>query len=88
MMRIRYTLMESRSLFDDNTEQSVDSIKDHASAFAWFLDYLQRKNAKSAVVASEVDPERIGFVCHRGPGVHGGDFQHPIVVTKESYEDI
>ncbi|TFK28199.1 acetate kinase [Coprinopsis marcescibilis] len=62
----------------ENQEESLDSIKDHAAAFSYFLDRLKK-------IAS-IDPERIGHVCHRV--VHGGDYLDPVIITKESYSHI
>jgi acetate kinase len=59
-------------------EVGQEQIKDHESAFEWFL-----KNLKE--VAS-IDRERIGWICHRV--VHGGDYTGPVVITKDSYHHI
>ncbi|GJE94515.1 acetate and butyrate kinase [Phanerochaete sordida] len=59
-------------------KEPVDSIHDHASAFAHFLDYLKQQ--------ASIDRSQIAHVCHRV--VHGGDFFEPEVLTKESYQRI
>ncbi|KAI0822474.1 acetate and butyrate kinase [Trametes gibbosa] len=57
---------------------SVDDIKDHASAFQHFLDYLKREG--------HIDRDAIGHVCHRI--VHGGDYLEPVVITNKTYHHI
>ena len=59
-------------------KEPVQSIKDHASAFAHFLDYLKRE--------ASIDRGQIVHVCHRV--VHGGDYFKPVVITEESYHHI
>lgn len=59
-------------------KEPVDSIHDHSSAFAHFLDYLKRE--------ASIDRSQIAHVCHRV--VHGGDYFEPVVITNESYEHI
>lgn len=59
-------------------EEEVSSIKDHASAFAHFLDSLQRN--------ASIDQDKIARVCHRV--VHGGDYADPIVIDDKSYHHI
>ena len=59
-------------------KEPVDSIKDHTSAFAHFLDHLQNE--------SKIGRESIVYVCHRV--VHGGDFYEPVIVDSESYQHI
>ncbi|KIP08046.1 hypothetical protein PHLGIDRAFT_104943 [Phlebiopsis gigantea 11061_1 CR5-6] len=59
-------------------KEPVESIHDHASAFAHFLDYLGRE--------ASIEQSQIAHVCHRV--VHGGDSFEPLVITKESYEYI
>ncbi|KAF6757149.1 acetate kinase [Ephemerocybe angulata] len=59
-------------------EESVDSIRDHASAFDYFLRCLEEE--------ASIKQEDIQYICHRV--VHGGNFAKPVVITKESYEDI
>ncbi|KAI0041190.1 acetate kinase, partial [Auriscalpium vulgare] len=53
-------------------------IKDHASAFAYFLDYLERE--------ANIDREQIVHVCHRI--VHGGDYYKPVIITDDTYHHI
>ncbi|EAU85667.2 acetate kinase [Coprinopsis cinerea okayama7 len=83
-------VFKSRSSFDDKANKKEqdpglgqegdgrDKVKDHETAFQWFLGCLKE-------VAS-IDKERIGWVCHRV--VHGGDYHDPVVITEESYHDI
>ncbi|EKM58085.1 uncharacterized protein PHACADRAFT_193210 [Phanerochaete carnosa HHB-10118-sp] len=59
-------------------KEPVNSIHDHTSAFAHFLDYLKKE--------ASIDRSEIAHVCHRV--VHGGDYFHPEVITKESYKHI
>ena len=66
---------EAKNLNDSN---SVDGIKDHASAFAHFLDCLKRE--------ASIDRSQIVHVCHRV--VHGGNYFEPVVITEESYHHI
>ena len=61
-----------------NLKESVEGIKDHASAFAHFLDCLKRE--------ASLDRSQIVHVCHRV--VHGGDYFEPVVITEESYHHI
>ncbi|KAL6302328.1 acetate and butyrate kinase [Sparassis latifolia] len=59
-------------------KQPVESIKDHATAFSHFLDYLKEE--------ASIDRTEIVHVCHRV--VHGGDYLEPVVITEESYHHI
>lgn len=59
-------------------KEPVDSIHDHASAFAHFLDYLKNE--------ASIDRAEIAQICHRV--VHGGDYFEPVVINKESYHHI
>ncbi|KAH9902772.1 acetate and butyrate kinase [Cubamyces lactineus] len=59
-------------------QEPVKSIKDHASAFQHFLDYLKRE--------ASIDRSEIVHICHRV--VHGGDYFEPVVITDESYHYI
>ena len=59
-------------------KEPVDSIHDHTTAFAHFLDYLKRE--------ASIDRSQIAHVCHRV--VHGGDYFEPVIINKESYEHI
>lgn len=61
-----------------SSKESVQGLKDHASAFAHFLDYLQRE--------ASIDRSQIVHVCHRV--VHGGEYFEPVVITEESYHHI
>ncbi|KAI0649426.1 acetate and butyrate kinase [Trametes meyenii] len=59
-------------------KEPVQSIKDHATAFQHFLDYLKRE--------ASIDRSEIVHICHRV--VHGGDYFEPVVITDESYHYI
>lgn len=59
-------------------DASDDSIHDHASAFAHFLSHLAEDLS--------IDKKRIRYICHRV--VHGGDYNEPVKITKESYHHI
>lgn len=63
---------------DKSNKEDVDSITDHASAFAHFLDSLKEK--------AKIDGDQIAHVCHRV--VHGGDYADPVIISKESYHHI
>jgi acetate kinase len=62
----------------DAKEEDLTSVKDHASAFAHFLDYLKNE--------ASIDRNEIAHVCHRV--VHGGDYTDPVVISDESYHHI
>lgn len=59
-------------------KEPVKEIKDHASAFQHFLDYLKRE--------ASIDRSEIVHICHRV--VHGGDYFEPVIITDESYHYI
>ncbi|KAI0671436.1 acetate and butyrate kinase [Trametes maxima] len=59
-------------------KEPVQTIKDHATAFQHFLDYLKRE--------ASIDRSEIVHICHRV--VHGGDYFEPVVITDESYHYI
>ncbi|KAH9910938.1 Acetokinase family-domain-containing protein [Fomitopsis serialis] len=59
-------------------KESVDRIKDHAAAFAYFLEHLKNE--------SKIKRESIVHVCHRV--VHGGDYFEPVIINSESYQHI
>ncbi|KAI9000594.1 acetate and butyrate kinase [Trametes punicea] len=59
-------------------KEPVQGIKDHASAFQHFLDYLKRE--------ASIDRNQIVHICHRV--VHGGDYFEPVVITDETYHYI
>jgi len=59
-------------------EETVDSIHDHASAFVHFLRCMEEK--------ASIEKERIVYVCHRV--VHGGDYEGPVTIDKESFHHI
>lgn len=54
------------------------NVKDHASAFAHFLDYMKKE--------ADIDRDNIVHVCHRI--VHGGDYSEPVIINNESYHHI
>ncbi|KAH9856639.1 acetate and butyrate kinase [Lenzites betulinus] len=56
----------------------AEDIKDHASAFQHFLEYLKHEG--------NIERDEIGHVCHRV--VHGGDYFEPVVITSETYHYI
>lgn len=58
--------------------EGVNSISNHSSAFAYFLDAV-RKHA-------DINLDQIHFICHRV--VHGGDFREPVKVDQRSYSYI
>ncbi|TFK88847.1 acetate and butyrate kinase [Polyporus arcularius HHB13444] len=59
-------------------KEPAEDIKDHATAFTHFLDYLKRE--------ASIDREQIVHICHRV--VHGGSYFKPVVITDESYHHI
>ncbi|RDX42131.1 acetate and butyrate kinase [Lentinus brumalis] len=59
-------------------KELAQDIKDHATAFTHFLDYLKRE--------ASIDREQIVHICHRV--VHGGSYFKPVVITDESYHHI
>jgi acetate kinase len=66
------------SFGNDVTNEPVDSIQDHASAFEHFLEKLQLK--------ASIDSTRIKYICHRI--VHGGDYTQPVEINHQSYHHI
>lgn len=70
--------LEAHSSGREVKKEPVDSIHDHTSAFAHFLDYLKEQ--------ASIDRSEIVHVCHRV--VHGGDYFEPVVITTESYHHI
>ncbi|KAI0360164.1 acetate and butyrate kinase [Trametes cingulata] len=60
------------------SKEPVSAIRDHASAFQHFLEYLKRE--------ASIDRGEIVHVCHRV--VHGGDYFEPVIITDESYHYI
>ncbi|KAF5367101.1 hypothetical protein D9758_003952 [Tetrapyrgos nigripes] len=58
--------------------QSIDSIKDHSSAFAHFVEHLSKE--------ADIDRNRIAHICHRV--VHGGDYHDPVVISNKTYHHI
>lgn len=67
-----------KSNIDALKDVPVDSITDHASAFAHFLSHLHDE--------ARIDKADIAHVCHRV--VHGGDYREPVVINEESYHHI
>ena len=59
-------------------KQNVETIHDHTTAFAYFLDYLKQE--------ANIDRSQIVHICHRV--VHGGDYFEPVVITTESFHHI
>ncbi|KAJ7183198.1 Acetokinase family-domain-containing protein [Mycena filopes] len=59
-------------------DEEVDSVHDHASAFAHFIDCLGKE--------ADIDRAKITHVCHRV--VHGGDYSDPVVINHEAYKHI
>ncbi|OBZ72094.1 putative acetate kinase [Grifola frondosa] len=59
-------------------KEPVPAIKDHATAFAHFLDYLKRE--------ASIDRSAVRHVCHRV--VHGGAYFEPVIIMDESYHQI
>lgn len=59
-------------------DESVESIRDHASAFAHFIERLEKD--------ASIDRNAIRYICHRV--VHGGDYVEPVEITEESYHHI
>src|SRR6267154_3375231 len=72
-VKFRPVAPQNRSL-----NEEVDSIRDHASAFAHFLDRLKEE--------ASIDRTNITHVAHRV--VHGGDYTHPVIISDESYHYI
>jgi acetate kinase len=64
------------SFGNDVTNEPVDSIQDHASAFDHFLAKLK----------TWIDCKEITYICHRV--VHGGDYTQPVDINQESYHHI
>jgi acetate kinase len=59
-------------------KEQVETIKDHASAFAHFLTCLKHH--------ASIDKHQIINVCHRV--VHGGGFSDPILISEDTYHHI
>jgi acetate kinase len=59
-------------------KEEVQDVDDHASAFAHFLHRLEKDGG--------IRKDSIKNVCHRV--VHGGDYDRPVVVSKEAYHHI
>jgi acetate kinase len=74
----KFSFERTESGEKDTKEEDLTSVKDHASAFAHFLDYLKNE--------ASIDRNEIAHVCHRV--VHGGDYTDPVVISDESYHHI
>ena len=74
----KFSFELASSAKDAANEEGISSIRDHASAFAHFLDVLKRE--------ASIEPGKIARICHRV--VHGGDYADPIVIGEESYHHI
>lgn len=59
-------------------DSSEPSIRDHESAFIYFLDRLKEDVS--------IDCRQVKHICHRV--VHGGDYTEPTVVSEQSYHHI
>lgn len=59
-------------------DEVIDSVTDHASGFAHFLNALHTE--------ANIDKGKIVQVCHRV--VHGGDYSDPVVISDETYHHI
>uniref|UniRef100_A0A0W0EXN9 Probable acetate kinase n=1 Tax=Moniliophthora roreri TaxID=221103 RepID=A0A0W0EXN9_MONRR len=59
-------------------DSPTESIKDHASAFAHFVEYLRNE--------ASIDANDVVHICHRI--VHGGDYHDPVVINNETYHHI
>lgn len=69
---------DSSDIRPAKNEPLQGNVKDHATAFAHFLDYMKKE--------ADIDRERIVHVCHRI--VHGGDYSEPVIINNESYHHI
>ena len=58
--------------------EKVDEIKDHETAFAYFVQFLSEN--------TKFEKEHVRHVCHRV--VHGGDYPGPVLISSESYHHI
>ncbi|KAL5525634.1 hypothetical protein ACEPAG_6970 [Sanghuangporus baumii] len=58
--------------------EKVDEIKDHETAFAYFVRFLAEN--------TKFEKEHVKHVCHRV--VHGGDYPGPVLISNESYHHI
>lgn len=66
------------SFGNDITNELVDTIQDHASAFQHFLEKLHSQ--------AGIDSTRIAYICHRV--VHGGDYTQPVEINQQTYHHI
>ena len=74
----KFTFQTHSGSKEVNRSEEVDSVYDHATAFAHFLDCLEND--------AGLDKGRIVYICHRV--VHGGDYAEPVIIDEESYEKI
>ncbi|EIN09768.1 acetate and butyrate kinase, partial [Punctularia strigosozonata HHB-11173 SS5] len=78
----RFTLKHEDASPSDSSQdvkkEQKDDIKDHASAFSYFLDHLEHE--------SGIKKADIQQVCHRV--VHGGDYAEPVTISSETYHHI
>lgn len=65
---------------DHNPAIDLDSVTDHASAFAYFMKYLNNE--------ASIYTHQLAYICHRV--VHGGDYtdQIRVVINPETYHHI
>jgi acetate kinase len=63
---------------ESKKNEKVEDVIDHEGAFNHFLDFLQR--------STKFDRDDINKICHRV--VHGGDYEHPVIISNESYHHI
>jgi acetate kinase len=59
-------------------KEEVKDVHDHTGAFAHFLERLAKEGGIPAA--------RIANVCHRV--VHGGDYDRPVVISRDTYHHI
>ncbi|EIN09788.1 acetate and butyrate kinase [Punctularia strigosozonata HHB-11173 SS5] len=78
----RFTLKHEDASPSDSSQdvkkEQKDDIKDHASAFSYFLGHLEHE--------SGIKKADIKQVCHRV--VHGGDYAEPVTISSETYHHI
>ena len=74
----RFSFKPVSGNFQATSDEPIDSIHDHASAFSHFIERLEKDTS--------IDPSRIRYICHRV--VHGGDYIEPVEITDESYHHI
>lgn len=72
------SVASSETSKDTKKKEELEDVKDHESAFEYFLKYLQESTSLSS--------KEIIYVCHRV--VHGGDYPGPVLISRESYHYI